>query len=126
MSKEKVLQVLATAVEITKMVLVISTNTAIKLFYEGKNEIIKQYVEYNEKNHYRQKETLQKLKALTDKANALKAEAHKKVEHMAEAKKKKDLADNKKTITEKKKDVVDKKSMSEKKKDSTKGSPPKK
>lgn len=72
MSKEKFLSYAASAIEITKMVLVISANTAIKLFYEGKKEVIKQYVEYNEKSYYKQKETLEKLKAFTHKAESMK------------------------------------------------------
>lgn len=75
MSKEKILSYVATAFEITKMVAIISANTAIKLLYEGKKEIIRQYAEYNEKSYYRQKETLEKLKALAGKASSLKPPA---------------------------------------------------
>lgn len=72
MSKEKFLHYAATAIEITKMVAIISANTAIKLFYEGKKEVIKQYAEYNQKSYYKQKETMEKLRSLTDKAASLK------------------------------------------------------
>lgn len=75
MSKEKILSYAATAIEITKMVLVISAKTAVKLFYEGKNEVIKQYAEYNQKSYYKQKETVEKLRALTDKASSIKPPA---------------------------------------------------
>lgn len=46
MSKEKILSFAVQALDVTKMVLIISANTAIKLASEGKKEIIKQYGEY--------------------------------------------------------------------------------
>lgn len=49
MSKDKIVSYALAAFEFTKMVFVITTNTAIKLAGEGKKEIIKQYTEYNQK-----------------------------------------------------------------------------
>lgn len=49
MSKGKILSYATTALEFTKMVLVITANTAVKLAAEGKKEIIRQYTEYNQK-----------------------------------------------------------------------------
>lgn len=49
MSKGKIISYANAALEFTKMVLVITANTAVKLAAEGKKEIIRQYTEYNQK-----------------------------------------------------------------------------
>lgn len=78
MSKEKILHYVATAFEITKMVAVISAKTAVKLFYEGKQEIFKQYAEYHQRNQFKQQETFEKLKSLTNRASTIKPQDIKK------------------------------------------------
>ncbi|VEN42717.1 unnamed protein product [Callosobruchus maculatus] len=46
MNKEKIISYAAAAFELTKMVLIISANTTIKLVGVGKKEVVKQYTDY--------------------------------------------------------------------------------
>lgn len=78
MTKDKIISYAYAVLEITKMVLVITTNTAIKLASEGKQEVIKQYREYNQK-HSSLREAQKKLAEAAELAKESMKSAQKKI-----------------------------------------------
>lgn len=78
MTNSKIVSLATAALELSKMVLIITANTTCKLVSVGKSEIVKQYEEYQRKATPQQRAAIGAFKELTSKGTQVaKAEMQK-------------------------------------------------